>query len=80
MSMTGLPGPLSPAATVRGNNGERPEIHNIEVDQALAGRHLCANLHLPTRRVCLLPERHRGGCEFSRPNATASTSPAAVPT
>jgi hypothetical protein len=48
---------------------ERLEIHNIEIDRAVAARHLCGNLHLPTGRVCLLPERHRGGCEFaSRPS------------
>ena len=57
-------GPLPPVSTVWANSRER-HIHNVEVDDAIAGRHLCGNLHLPTGRVCLLPERHRGGCEFT---------------
>jgi hypothetical protein len=46
-------------------NSRERQIHNVEVDDAVAGQHLCGNLHLPTGRVCLLPERHRGGCEFT---------------
>jgi hypothetical protein len=57
-------GPLPPASAVWANSRER-QIHNVEVDDAVAGQHLCGNLHLPTGRVCLLPERHRGGCEFT---------------
>jgi hypothetical protein len=56
-------GPLPPVSTVWANSRER-QIHNVEVDDAIAGQHLCGNLHLPTGRVCLLPERHRGGCQF----------------
>jgi hypothetical protein len=44
---------------------DRLEIHNSEVDQALADQRLCGNLHLPSGRVCLLPKRHRGGCQFT---------------
>ena len=57
-------GPPPPASAVWANSRER-QIHNVEVDGAVAGQHLCGNLHLPTGRVCLLPERHRGGCEFT---------------
>ena len=57
-------GPLPPVSAVWADSRER-QIHNIEVDDAVAGQHLCGNLHLPTGRVCLLPERHRGGCEFT---------------
>ncbi len=57
-------GPLPPVSTVWVSSRER-QIHNVEVDDAVAGQHLCGNLHLPTGRVCLLPERHRGGCEFT---------------
>ncbi len=60
--LTTRPGVRSPALRHR---QERQEIHNIEVDQAVAGQHLCGNLHLPSGRVCLLPERHRGGCQFT---------------
>jgi hypothetical protein len=57
-------GPLPQASAVWANSRER-QIHNVEVDDAVAGQHLCGNLHLPTGRVCLLPERHRGGCQFT---------------
>jgi hypothetical protein len=57
-------GPLPPLSAVWASSRER-QIHNVEVDDAVAGQHLCGNLHLPTGRVCLLPERHRGGCEFT---------------
>jgi hypothetical protein len=65
MDMTTRPGLQSSASPVRRHRQERLEIHNIEVDQAVAGQHLCGNLHLPSGRVCRLPERHRGGCKFT---------------
>ena len=45
----------------------RPDLSNSNVreDLAMAGR--CALVHLPTGRTCLLPLRHRGPCEFHRP-------------
>jgi len=45
----------------------RPDLNNSNVreDLAMAGR--CALVHLPTGRTCLLPLRHRGPCEFHRP-------------
>jgi hypothetical protein len=64
MNTTAPTGPLPPVFTVWVSSRER-QIHNVEVDDAVAGQHLCGNLHLPTGRVCLLPERHRGGCEFT---------------
>jgi hypothetical protein len=64
MNNTAQTGPPPPVSTMWANSRER-QIHNIEVDDAVAGQHLCGNLHLPTGRVCLLPERHRGGCEFT---------------
>jgi hypothetical protein len=66
MDMTSRPGvPGLPSAAGRRRH-ERLEIHHIEVDQARAAQHLCGNLRLPTGRVCLLPERHRGGCQFTQ--------------
>jgi hypothetical protein len=65
MDMKTRPGVPSPASPLRRHRQDRLEIHNIEVDEALAGQHLCGNLHLPSGRVCLLPERHRGGCQFT---------------
>ena len=40
-------GPLPRASTVWANSRDR-QIHNVEVDDAVAGQHLCGNLHLPT--------------------------------
>ena len=65
MNNTAPPGPRPPVSTVWASSRERLEIHNIEVDVAAAGQHLCGTLHLPTGRVCRLPERHRGGCQFT---------------
>jgi len=65
MGMTTRPGVSSSAFPLRHHRQERLELHNIDVDEALAGQHLCGNLHLPSGRVCLLPERHRGGCQFT---------------
>ena len=65
MTMTTPHGVRSPASPLTGHWRDRLEIHNIEVDEAVAGQHLCGTLHLPSGRVCLLPERHRGGCQFT---------------
>lgn len=43
----------------------RLELHNSEIDQTAAALHRCGTTHLPTGRVCMLPERHRGGCQFT---------------
>ena len=50
---------------------ERPDLANPHVreDVGRAGR--CANLHLPTGRTCLLPERHPGACDFTGPGEAA---------
>jgi hypothetical protein len=51
----------------------RLELHNIEIDQTAAAMHRCGTTHLPTGRVCMLPERHRGGCQFTeRPRKPSS--------
>jgi hypothetical protein len=51
----------------RGVHEERLEIHNIEVNTAVAAAHRCGMTHMATGRVCLLPERHLGGCDFRGP-------------
>jgi hypothetical protein len=43
----------------------RTDAHNLEVDEAAATNHLCGMRHLATGHECRLPERHRGGCDFS---------------
>lgn len=49
------------------SGGERPDLRSFHVreDVALAGR--CGNVHLATGRICILPERHQGSCNFVGP-------------
>jgi hypothetical protein len=42
----------------------RREIHNSEIHTAAADAHRCGMTHLASGQVCLLPERHQGGCDF----------------
>lgn len=42
----------------------RLDLHNFAVDQGAASAHLCAMTDLRTGRVCVLPPRHRGCCQF----------------
>jgi hypothetical protein len=60
--MTVMPMPATrPQAVPR----PRLELHNHQIDESVAASHRCGMTHLPTGRVCLLPERHPGGCQFS---------------
>jgi hypothetical protein len=40
------------------------EMHNSSVDHDAAREGVCAQLHLPTGRMCTLPHGHEGSCEF----------------
>jgi hypothetical protein len=42
----------------------RDESHNTQINTTAAQAHRCGMTHLATGRVCLLPERHSGSCEF----------------
>jgi hypothetical protein len=42
----------------------RDESHNTQINTAAAQAHRCGMTHLATGRVCLLPERHPGSCDF----------------
>jgi hypothetical protein len=44
----------------------RDESHNSEINTVAAQAHRCGMTHLATGRICLLPERHRGSCDFSQ--------------
>lgn len=48
-------------------NQPRSDLRNLHVreDIALAGR--CGNVHLATGRICTLPARHSGPCQFVAP-------------
>ncbi|MDQ0620440.1 hypothetical protein [Arthrobacter globiformis] len=53
------------SSPVRG--GERPDLRSMHIreDVAQAGR--CGNVHLATGRICILPQRHHGSCDFVGP-------------
>ncbi|HEV2886633.1 MAG TPA: hypothetical protein VGX49_06970 [Jatrophihabitans sp.] len=42
----------------------REESHNSQINTAVAQAHRCGMTHLASGRVCLLPERHPGSCDF----------------
>ena len=43
---------------------DRSEMHNASVNEDAARRGACAQVHLPTGRMCTLPHSHRGSCVF----------------
>jgi hypothetical protein len=47
---------------------ERREAHNASVDEGLAAEGACAQVHLPTGRICTLRHNHEGSCDFVAPN------------
>ncbi len=61
-----------PAATKQQQDpGGRLELHNPSVNEALADDGACAQIHLPTGRVCLLAHHHPGSCQFDPPPGDA---------
>jgi hypothetical protein len=42
----------------------RQELHNVSVDEEVAGAGACAQVHVPTGRTCTLRHHHQGSCEF----------------
>jgi hypothetical protein len=57
---------VSPAA-------ERREAHNASVDEALAQEGACAQVHLPTGRVCTLRHDHEGSCRSVAPDQVVAS-------
>jgi len=56
----------------------RDESHNTQINTAAAEAHRCGMTHLATGRICLLPERHTGSCDFTyRQNEIDSVVPQA---
>ncbi len=48
-------------------SGPREESHNTEINTTAAESHRCGMTHLASGRICLLPERHSGSCDFQAP-------------
>lgn len=69
----------APENTPPHEHGEhRPDLSSthsthVQADLAMAGR--CGNVHLPTGRICTLPERHHGSCEFVGPEEAEKIAP-----
>ena len=43
---------------------DTPEMHNASVDEDAAREGVCAQVHLPTGWMCVLPHGHTGTCNF----------------
>lgn len=59
--------PLSTAMTAPCQR-ETSEMHNASVDEDAARAGECAQIHLPTGRICTLEHGHKKSCEFIQPN------------
>ena len=46
-------------------SGAVPAVHNSTVDEGAALLGACAQVHLPTGRMCTLRNGHDGSCEFT---------------
>jgi len=47
---------------------DRLEAHNASVNEDAAGEGACAQVHLPTGRMCTLQHCHDGSCDFVAPD------------
>lgn len=47
--------------------------HNSEINTTAAIAHRCGMTHLASGRLCLLPERHTGSCDFVQPADAEAT-------
>ena len=55
---------------------DTPEMHNASVDEFAARKGACAQVHLPTGRMCILPHGHQGSCDFIPAEAAYALLPA----
>jgi len=54
-------------------------MHNASVDEVAAKNGACAQVHLPTGRMCILPHGHKGSCDFISADAAYASLPAHRP-
>jgi hypothetical protein len=59
----GAPAYLSTDTAAR-RAGDTAEMYNASVDEDAAKKGACAQVHLPTGRMCILPHGHKGSCDF----------------
>ncbi len=63
------PEPTTPGSPHRHERREeRPDLPSSHVSEAVAMSGRCGNVHLASGRICILPERHMGSCEFVDPH------------
>jgi hypothetical protein len=43
-------------------------VHNASVDEDKRQQGVCAQVHLPTGKMCTLPNGHPGSCDFVAPD------------
>lgn len=53
----------------------RPDLHNVDVDDDVAGTGACGQLHLPSGRSCRRQHLHTGPCDFVLPMSSAGPTP-----
>jgi hypothetical protein len=47
---------------------DRRQVHNASVNEDAAEEGACAQVHLPTGRMCTLQYDHEGSCDFVAPD------------
>ncbi len=55
---------LTPDGGMSEDPGGRLDLHNVGIDERLAGSHLCGTFDLRRGYSCIKPVRHRGSCRF----------------
>ena len=74
----GAPAYLSTGIAAR-RRADTSEMHNASIDEYAARRGACAQVHLPTGRMCILPHGHPGSCHFIAADAAYASLPAHRP-
>jgi hypothetical protein len=70
----GAPAYLSTDTTAR-RAADTSEMHKASVDEYAAREGACAQVHLPTGRMCVLPHGHKGSCDFIPAEAAYASLP-----
>ena len=70
----GAPAHLSADIAAR-RGADTSEMHNASVDEDAARKGACAQVHLPTGRMCILTHGHTGSCDFIPAEAAYASLP-----
>ena len=58
------PETVSNPVAIAASAPERREAHNASINQVASEEGACAQVHLPTGRVCTQQHGHEGSCDF----------------